>query len=180
MECSVTDSTTSRTVARLAGYDGLLRSEYGLGIAEIRAETERGWEHLVACAEQGQAPETAVARLANALGLVPCGSLFARRLEEAEVYNRYRLALRAYGEEAEAAWDSAGQSPIEIVDGRSLVWGVLPRRNDEGRILGCEFCLHDPRTNAVFRGVDIDEAREHARSLIRERRFGEGSELRLP
>lgn len=179
MERSVSDWTTSRTVARLAAYDGLLRSEYGLSVAEIRGETERGWEHLVACAEEGRSPQEAVSRLANALGLVPCGSLFARHLEEAALYNRYRLALRAYGEEMEAAWDSSGQSPVEVLEGRTLIWGVLPKRNEAGRILGCEFCLHDSRANEVFRGVDLEETLESARAVIRDRRPDDGGELRL-
>ncbi len=165
---------TSRTVAFLSSYDGLLRRDYGIAVRDVREETIDGWEHLVASAERELPPEEAVRRLSNVLGLVPAGSLFARTLEEAELYNRYRLAIRAHGEEMGLGLDSAGQSPMEPIEGVPMVWGVLPVRDETGHIVRCRFCLQEPTLGETHAGIDVEEVRSAAREAVLQRRMDAG------
>lgn len=162
---------TSDIVARIAEYEVILRDWYGVDVATIRQETVDGWEHLVASAERGAPPEETVTCLADVLGLVRVDSPFAREAEAASLYNRYRLALRAYSEQEGLAWDEANQSPWMDVEGRPMAWQVIPVRDADGQIRRCVFGLHDPKSGESYLGVDLQDAVNEAVTLRRQRRM---------
>jgi len=150
----------------LARYNACLKKEYGIDLNEVGAESAAAWEHFVAACQKGFEPQTAVRHLANVFGLAPAGSMFAPTRYDAEVYNRYRLALMNYAEEKNLEFHSPSKAPMQQVEGRNMFWDVEVMRSPAGSIKCCMFRLYDPVEMVSHVGYDIDDTLERARAAI--------------
>jgi hypothetical protein len=150
----------------LARYNACLKKEYGIDLNDIGAESAAAWGHLVAAGQKGLEPQMAVRQLANVFGLVPAGSMFAPMRYDAEVYNRYRLALMNYAEGKGLDFHSPSNSPVQRVEDRDMFWDVEVMRRQDGSMKCCMFRLYDPVQMVSHVGYDIDDTLERARTAI--------------
>jgi hypothetical protein len=153
----------TRTLAR---YNACLKKEYGIDLNEVGAESAAAWGHLVAASQRGIDPGMAVRQLANVFGLAPAGSMFAPMRQDAEVYNRYRLALMNYAEENNLDFHSPSNAPMQEVERQPMFWDVEVMRRPDGSMKCCMFRLYDPVRMVAHVGHDIEDTLQRARAAV--------------